>query len=224
MNNSILIAGGAVALVLIIFLSNTLMRPNAVPTDRPILSESNAPEDSSLPNTAKEQADEWMDEDDMGLVVPDELDILTSDIVDDSNIVGNDDVLFPPPPPTPPSLDTQTSANTTTEESLTNTPWQWVDTAGTFATTSATTRFILTFNNDGSVRSTTDCNNLGGLYKLNDTALTFGDMFSTLMYCEGSQEQTYREQLSKIERYTIDGTTLYLSLTEDQGTMRFIAQ
>jgi heat shock protein HslJ len=80
--------------------------------------------------------------------------------------------------------------------------------------------FILTLDAEGRFTSTTDCNSVSGSYVLEGESLTFKDMASTLMYCEGSQENTYTEALGKVSMYRVEGNTLILSLT-NKGEMRF---
>lgn len=51
--------------------------------------------------------------------------------------------------------------------------------------------FTLKFDTNGNVSGTTDCNSFGGTYTLDGLQITFGPFMSTLMYCEGSQEQEF---------------------------------
>ncbi|MEN9389601.1 MAG: hypothetical protein RLY61_685 [Candidatus Parcubacteria bacterium] len=83
------------------------------------------------------------------------------------------------------------------------------------------TKFMLTFKSDGSFESTTDCNSLSGNYYLAGDELKFGNMVSTLMFCDGSLEPEYTKDLREIYTYIIEGTKLYLTLPLDSGTMKF---
>lgn len=57
-------------------------------------------------------------------------------------------------------------------------------------------KFSLTFTAENQVSGTTDCNGFGGNYYLDDIAkIRFSSFMSTLMYCEGSQEQEFLSML-----------------------------
>ncbi|PIR85834.1 hypothetical protein COU14_02160, partial [Candidatus Kaiserbacteria bacterium CG10_big_fil_rev_8_21_14_0_10_44_10] len=84
--------------------------------------------------------------------------------------------------------------------------------------------FILSFDGNGFVSSQTDCNGLGGIYTVDGEVLSMGQFVSTLMYCEGSMEGVYGEQLVQVNSYTIEGNTLRLNLARDYGVMTFISQ
>ncbi len=72
------------------------------------------------------------------------------------------------------------------------------------------------------VSSTTDCNSLMGSYLLStDNSLRFGALASTKMFCAGSMESIYAEQLTLVNSYHVSGSTLYLKLDRDFGTMVF---
>ena len=82
--------------------------------------------------------------------------------------------------------------------------WIWIKTedgtGGTVAPKNAGD-FGITFNKDGNVAVDTDCNSMGGPYTVAGDKLSFGNMFSTLMYCEGSQEQAFGEALRATSKY-----------------------
>ncbi len=82
--------------------------------------------------------------------------------------------------------------------------------------------FTLTFSADGSFSASTDCNHAGGAYVTNQKSLTFKDIFSTLMYCEGSQETEFLQLLEHTGsfHFTSHGE-LILDLVYDSGTATF---
>lgn len=84
--------------------------------------------------------------------------------------------------------------------------------------------FTLTFDQDGSVSGTTDCNGFMGTYKLpGGMRIEFGPLASTMMYCEGSQESIFTGQLSQVDQYIFDEFgSLVLNLQLDSGGMYFI--
>lgn len=73
--------------------------------------------------------------------------------------------------------------------------WNWVRTTvpevGTVVPAKAGV-FTLTIKKDGTFGAQTDCNGIGGNYVVNGSKITFSKMVSTMMYCEGSQENEYR--------------------------------
>lgn len=110
---------------------------------------------------------------------------------------------------------------------LVGTKWNWRQTNGSgqsmLSSVPDNNPFVLTFSNETSMGSATDCNTMGGSYKVEGNSLVFSDMFSTLMYCENSLEGEYSAQLNEVEKYHIEGTILYLYLKEDKGVMVFEA-
>jgi len=86
--------------------------------------------------------------------------------------------------------------------------------------------FSITFNEDGSFSGTTDCNNFGGnSFVVQDRRIGWGPMFSTKMYCEGSQEQEFINLISETQSYHWDDEQhvdmLYFMLPYDSGALVF---
>lgn len=101
--------------------------------------------------------------------------------------------------------------------------WVWVGaryTDGTEVVLRRPDAFTLTFGADGRFSATTDCNRLGGKYTATGDALTFGDVFATRMFCEGSQENEFSALLDAVAsyRFTARGQLL-LALDSDSGTV-----
>jgi len=112
----------------------------------------------------------------------------------------------------------------TSRMTLTGHEWHWTKTIMNNGTVTTPQRdaFVLTFKDDKSFSSRTDCNGVGGVYKTNNTALSFDRMMSTLMYCDGSQESIYSTSLSKVVGYHFTSKgDLILELGYDSGTMIF---
>ncbi len=86
------------------------------------------------------------------------------------------------------------------------------------------TAFTLTFTADGRLSGTTDCNGFGGSYTTDgDGDFSLGELASTKMFCEDSQETDFTAALSTADRYaqpTPDGLILHLSLSGEE--MRFV--
>lgn len=103
--------------------------------------------------------------------------------------------------------------------------WYWVKTQmnnGTITTPKVNDKFTLIFNKDGSVSIGTDCNSMGGKYITKGNILTFNQMMSTMMYCEGSQEQEFSSKLNEVASYLFTSKgELILEIKMDSGTMVF---
>ncbi len=103
--------------------------------------------------------------------------------------------------------------------------WVWIKTQmndGTVTTPKAEGKFTLTFNKDSSVSVGTDCNSMGGKYTTKGNTLTFSQMMSTMMYCDGSQEQEFSSKLNEVGSYLFTSKgELILEIKMDSGTMIF---
>jgi heat shock protein HslJ len=103
--------------------------------------------------------------------------------------------------------------------------WFWISTEradGGKVLPKSGNAFSLTFNADGSVAVGTDCNSMGGQYTTAGNTLSFGALFSTMMYCEGSQEQEYSSTLAEVAKYRFTSRgELILELKGEKGMMLF---
>src|SRR3989344_1350449 len=82
--------------------------------------------------------------------------------------------------------------------------------------------FTLTFEKSGRFSATTDCNGVGGSYTAKDGKINFGEMMSTLMYCEGSQEADFTKLLENASGYHFTSRgELILDLKFDSGSVVF---
>ena len=103
--------------------------------------------------------------------------------------------------------------------------WYWVRTVyndDTVHTPLEPDVFSLTFGDDGNVNVTTDCNNMRGNYVVDENRIQFGQMMSTRMYCEGSQEQLFSKMLDSISSYFFTNRgQLVLEIKFDSGSMIF---
>lgn len=110
---------------------------------------------------------------------------------------------------------------------LEGTAWSWQYTelqGGEMVEAPAGDQFVLTFEGNGQLGSTTDCNSMGGSYVLDGEVLSIGELMMTKMYCEGSMEGTYAEHLGLVNSYVIVDDTLRLNLNRDYGVMVFKRQ
>lgn len=103
--------------------------------------------------------------------------------------------------------------------------WNWVKTTysgGEEVKPSAENKFTVTFKDDKTFSATTDCNGVGGGYETSGSSITFGQMASTLMYCEGSQEGIFTSTLADTQSYNFTSKgELILNLKSRPGTMIF---
>ncbi|MDD3263257.1 MAG: META domain-containing protein [Candidatus Absconditabacteria bacterium] len=103
--------------------------------------------------------------------------------------------------------------------------WNWIKTIYNDDTTiipKISNRFTITFKKDGTFSARTDCNGIGGNYSINENKITFGQMMSTQMYCEGSQENDFRKSLTETSSYMFTSKgELVLLLKYDSGSVIF---
>ncbi len=101
--------------------------------------------------------------------------------------------------------------------------WHWISTTysdGKIITPTDSKKFGITFKNDGTFSASTDCNGIGGNYKVKDNLITFSDMMGTLMYCEGSKEGEFRKSLEQAASYFFTSRgELILDLKFDSGSV-----
>lgn len=98
--------------------------------------------------------------------------------------------------------------------------WQWVSVVynNDQKIYAKNDRFKLELKKDGTFSVSTDCNGIGGEYKIDGKKITFSNMMSTLMYCEGSQEQEFSKILAKTNSFSFDGKgQLIFELQFDSG-------
>lgn len=84
------------------------------------------------------------------------------------------------------------------------TDWRWVsatDKDGSVTKPKEFGVFKLIFADDGRFSATTDCNSMGGSYVADKGSISFSDVFSTKMYCEGSQESDFAALISGSQSY-----------------------
>ena len=116
------------------------------------------------------------------------------------------------------------TADTTPEElTLEGTSWRWVATVYEDETRVEPVQaeaFRAEFTTDGDFFSTTDCNSMRGSYEASEGSLSFGPLATTLMYCEGSQEQEYGSALGSVNAYGFNESG-QLVLTFESGAMIF---
>lgn len=109
--------------------------------------------------------------------------------------------------------------------SLTMKEWRWVSAQyedGRVVEPGAPDRFVLMFAEDGRFSASTDCNRLSGSYSANEGRLSFGEIASTKMFCEGSQETEFRQFLENTSGYHFTARgELILALKFDSGTVTF---
>jgi heat shock protein HslJ len=82
--------------------------------------------------------------------------------------------------------------------------------------------FTVVFEKDGMFSASTDCNAVGGSYATDGDRISFSQIFSTKMYCEGSQESDFVTMLSNASGYHFTSKgELVLDLKFDSGSVIF---
>ena len=109
---------------------------------------------------------------------------------------------------------------------FTDTTWSWVETVytdGDIVAPNQPDLFRLNFTAEpGRLAVQTDCNSMMGSYGLEgDDVIVFSEMATTLMYCEGSQEQVFASMLQQVERYRVVDQQLIFLLESDEAQMVF---
>lgn len=143
------------------------------------------------------------------------------------NIIGNDVIINEP---SSEQLTTTDNLLTKTEEEtakeliaypISNHPWKWM---GTFdqgnpannTLPSDSSKFVANFGADTSFTSTTDCNSISSSYTTDGININFGEMISTMMFCENSKETSYTEMLKQVTEYNIENDQLFFLLNNGQ--------
>ena len=89
-------------------------------------------------------------------------------------------------------------------------------------------QFVLVFNEDGRVTSTTDCNNAMGSFETGGNELTFGPLATTRRACPGeTSEQEYVRALGEVtayELFDLETDSPTLALTGDQFDLTFVGR
>lgn len=118
-----------------------------------------------------------------------------------------------------------TVGETTVGPSLTGKAWEWVSTEMNNDTVVKANKpgvFKMTFADTGDVSIKTDCNGMFGRYTAANNKMTFSNLASTKMFCEGSQETIFSKALNEVSGYFISPKgELILELKLDSGVMRF---
>lgn len=109
---------------------------------------------------------------------------------------------------------------------ITDRTWTWVKTEmndGTLTLPQNPDLFTITFQKDGSMNGTTDCNNFMGQYTLMDNKLTLASIGTTRMACENSQEGDFLKALGEVDQFLINPleNSLVLLIKFDSGAIIF---
>ena len=107
---------------------------------------------------------------------------------------------------------------------LTANPWQWVSFTDPLQQFDVETpeRYLLAFNEEGTVAIVADCNNARGSYTEDAGSLTIEVGPMTKAACPPeSRSDEFVQNLGFAVRYFFEGDTLYVDLMADGGTMAF---
>lgn len=82
-------------------------------------------------------------------------------------------------------------------------------------------KFSITFNEDGTLSGTTDCNNFGGQFLIVANKLSFKSLFQTKMACEDSEEAIFIGLLENDFQTSFDTKKLVLVDSKSATTITF---
>jgi heat shock protein HslJ len=103
--------------------------------------------------------------------------------------------------------------------------WDWQRTRhkdGSEARPKEPGHYVLRFGPSGLLNAQVDCNSAGGKYQFEDNRIMLKLTNSTLMSCQpGSLEESFRQNLAAATGYSMMAGRLFLSLSNDAGTMEF---
>ena len=103
--------------------------------------------------------------------------------------------------------------------------WSWIRTVYNNDTTVVPAKpnvFTLTFNEDGRLNATTDCNRMTGSYSIDGRLLSIGKLAATRMYCPDSQETKFADMLAQVSAFLFTSKgELVLELKFDSGQILF---
>lgn len=113
------------------------------------------------------------------------------------------------------------------EHPLLSHKWVWTHTeyrGGKRLTAPPDELFVLSFEAESRMTSTTDCNSIGGNYVRDGEVLSFSPFFATMMACNDALEGQYTSDLALTNSFVIEENILRLNLNRDYGTMYFEAK
>lgn len=117
----------------------------------------------------------------------------------------------------------ETPINKPDNHSLAGSSWMWVGIIDSSSQTVFAPRrpeaYMLQFT-DSRLSSRTDCNTIGGNYEVDGSNIIIGEIMSTLMFCEDSDEGTYSTSLSEVVSFEEKNGSLYL-YTKDNSALVF---
>ncbi|HET7119538.1 MAG TPA: META domain-containing protein, partial [Hanamia sp.] len=83
---------------------------------------------------------------------------------------------------------------------------------------------IITFNFSAKeMMGNTSCNGFSSKFTIDGNKIQFSDALKTMVYCEGGGEETFLSMLKKVNRYSVNDTTLTFMM-DDIAIMRFAKQ
>ena len=107
--------------------------------------------------------------------------------------------------PTKPTSTIDIKPTQTLKEKLVEKKWSWVTATledGRVVSPRKLEVFTLTFKDDATFGASTDCNGVGGDYRLNNSSLVLDKMMMTEMYCENSQESDFVQILQNVTSFS----------------------
>ena len=79
--------------------------------------------------------------------------------------------------------------------------------------------FSITFSGNGRAVVRGDCNSVTGFFGLRNHNNIIISALTSALYCEGSRQDVFAQDLARAVSYSINGNTLSLTLPNNSGTM-----
>ncbi len=108
--------------------------------------------------------------------------------------------------------------NNTAKQSLYNTKWSLKKIHTETGVEEVLTKAFIKFNQEKkSAGGDGSCNSFGSSFTISNNGISFKNIFSTKMYCEGVQqiEDAFLKQLEKVNRFEVKGRELILYHDKD---------
>ncbi|MCU0240369.1 MAG: META domain-containing protein [Pyrinomonadaceae bacterium] len=85
-------------------------------------------------------------------------------------------------------------------------------------------KITLNVSKDGKIGGNGGCNTFGGSYTVKKAKITFKDIFSTKMFCDGVPENEYFNALGNAKSYTIKKGELIIYDKSKKVILKFVKQ
>ena len=119
------------------------------------------------------------------------------------------------------------NVRSTDSQEVLNKTWQWEATVTPVKriTVPSPERYTIFLKDDGKLQANFDCNKGRGDYQISEGKLSFSPLISTRMACpEGTMDAVFMRDLQRVTSFFSEDGVLYLGLSYDSGTMKFLTK